>query len=197
LHLGKWIDQFTYACDLWTYVGYKHFFTVWSDGHAHHPFRPRRLDREGNDPNIRQTQLNIRNDPGYVRSSAESGRNNARYRFVQGKDGQWQPDIASWNNLTQEWRDMFPRELRARCFPVFLRGNPYFMQTLTDDERRRTDLQYQLGRENLEREGYRVVQLRAEDFTADDYLDGGHFVASGGAKVAQAVAARIKDVAGK
>ena len=193
LHLGKWLDRFAYACDLWTYIGYNYFFTVWSDAHARQPLRARRFDREGNDPNIHQSQLNVRNDRDYGRSSEETGRNNSRYRFRQGADGQWRPDTKAWDHLAQEWRDMFPAEFRARCFVVFLRGHPYFLQTLTADERSRTELQYRLGQQNLEREGYRVVQLRAEDFTADDFLDGGHYVASGGAKIAHAVAAKIKE----
>jgi lysophospholipase L1-like esterase len=44
----------------------------------------------------------------------------------------------------------------------------------------------------LERQGYHVVQLQPEKFNADDFLDGGHLMASGGRKVAEAVAASIQ-----
>src|SRR5204862_2307843 len=89
LHLGKWIDQYPSACDLWTYVGYKYFFTVWSDAHAHEPFRARHIDREGADPNIRQAQLNTRKDQEYVRHSETFAKNRSRDRFVQNATGQW------------------------------------------------------------------------------------------------------------
>jgi hypothetical protein len=115
----------------------------------------------------------------------------SRDLFRQEADGTWRPRTEAWNHLAEEWRNLFPAELRARCFVVFLRGNPYIMEKLTPEERARTETQYQIGQRNLEGEGYRVVQLRAEDFTADDFLDGGHYVASGGAKIAQAVAAEV------
>lgn len=194
MHLRTWIDQFAYACDLWTYVAYNHLFTVWTDEHWRDPHLPRRVQVEGSDPNIRQNQLAMRQNADYIRHSEEHGRNASRDRFEQRKDGTWQPDTKAWDHLAEEWRNLFPAELRPRCFVVFLRGNPFFMQTLTDEDRARTELQYQLGQRNLEQEGYRVVQLRAADFTADDFLDGGHYVASGGVKIAAAVADRIKTV---
>lgn len=195
-HLGKWTDALAYACDLWTYIGYKHVFTVWSNPHAHDPFRARRHGREGDDPTLAQQQLNVRNDRAYVEHSENHARNMSRASFAFSADGQCRPDPAAWDGLAQEWRDMFPEELRSRCFVVFLRGNPHFMQTLTADERRRTELQFELGQQNLERAGYRVVQLQPSKFTADDFLDGGHLMASGGRKVAHAVAARIAEVLG-
>lgn len=191
MHLGKWIDARVYACDLWTYIGYKHFFTVWSDGQASTPFAARRRARESIDPNIRQAQLAVRRDAAYTQHSENFGKNQSRARFIEKPPGTWQPDVQAWNHLAEEWRELFPPELRPRCFVVLLRGNPYFMQTLTPEERRRTELQYQLGQRNLEQEGYRVVQLRPEEFDADDFLDGGHYVASGGKKIARAVAGQI------
>ncbi len=197
LHLGKWIDQFAYACDLWTYVGYKYLFTVWANEHWPDPYLPRRFQTDGNDPNIRQTQLRLREDAGYVRHSEEHGRNASRDRFTQLPDGTWKPDTGAWAHLAEEWRNLFPSELRGRCLMVFLRGNPFFMQSLSTEDRARTELQYELGQRNLEGEGYRVVQLRAEDFTPDDFLDGGHYVASGGNKIAEAVARKIGELAEK
>lgn len=194
LHLGKWLDSHAYACDLWTWIGYDHFFTVWSDAHAHSPFRARRFDGDGDYPNYAKDQLGVRADTKYAQHSERHGREMSHAGFAAGADGQWRVDPAAWNGWAKEWREMFVAELRPRCFVVFLRGNPYFAQALTDDERQRLELQFQLGRENLERVGYRVVQLRAEDFTADDFLDGGHLMPSGGNKVAKAVAERIEEV---
>jgi hypothetical protein len=194
LHLGKWIDAFTYACDLWTYIGHRYVFTVWANEHARDPHRPRRHQVDGNDPGIRETQLRLRTDVPYLQHSEQHSRHSSQARFIPKPDGTWKLDTAAWDHLAEEWRNLFPAELRGRCFVVFLRGNPHFMQSLTPEERARTELQYEVGQRNLEGEGYRVVQLRAQDFTPDDYLDGGHLVASGGAKVAQAVAARIQAV---
>jgi hypothetical protein len=194
-HLGAWCDQFAYACDLWTYVGYKYLFTVWADEHWRDPHRPRRLQVDGNDPHIRETQLRLRTDANYLNHTLDSSRKASRDLFQLGADGGWRQNIEAWNHLAEEWRNLFPAELRPRCYVVFLRGNPHFQQMLTEEERARTEIQYELGQRNLDGEGYHVVQLRPEDFTADDFLDGGHYVASGGAKIAKAVAEKI--VAGR
>jgi hypothetical protein len=190
-HLGKWIDRFAYACDLWTWISYKYLFTVWADEHWRDPWLPRRHQVDGNDPNIRQTQLAIRRDEKYIRHSEEHGRNASRDRFKKQRDGTWVPDERAWSGLAEEWKNLFPDELRPRCIVVFLRGNPYFMQTLTAEERARTELQYALGQRNLEGAGYRVVQFQADELTPDDFYDGGHFVHSGGVKIAEKIAQHI------
>jgi hypothetical protein len=52
---------------------------------------------------------------------------------------------------------------------------------------------YRVGQQAFERVGYRVVELPDADFTADDFYDAGHYMASGGRKVAKAVAASIRE----
>ncbi len=190
LHLGRWLDSVSYSCELWTHLAY-HDFTVWTPGQAAAPFRPRKLPREGDIPNWAEHQRNARADAEYARHSERSAHEGARVGFKPGVDGKPQPDTKFWDRMASEWQLLFPDELKSRCFVVLLRGNPHFMQTLTAAEREQTEQQYTLGEQLLERLGYRAVQLRASDFTADDYLDGGHLMPSGGNKVAQAVAARI------
>lgn len=173
VHLGQWLDQFAYACDLWTYLGYTRFFTVWADEHRFSPFRPRHLEHEGDDPDIAVSQANIRKDAAYIQHSETFAKNASRNGHVRTPGGKWEVDTLAWSRLGDEFRMMFPAELRPRCFVVLLRANPFFMQTLTDEERGRTETIYRLAQQAYEREGYQVVQLHAQDFTADDYLDGG------------------------
>ena len=194
VHAGAWLDHFAYACDLWTYLGYTQFFTVWSDEHRFAPFAPRRLAREGDDPGIGASQQAIRRDLAYIAHSEQHARRFARTGLMPDATGNWVPDPAVWSRFADECLAMFPADLRPKCLVVLLRANPFFQQTLTPDERRRTDQIYQLGQDTYERAGYQVVALRPDDFTADDYLDGGHFMASGGAKVARAVATHIDEL---
>jgi hypothetical protein len=194
VHAGQWLDQFAYACDLWTYLGYQKFFTVWSDEHRAAPTAPRRLARESDDPTILASQAAIRRDPAYVAHSEQHARTFARTGLIQQKSGNWIPNPAHWTRFAEECRTMFPDDLRANCVVVLLRANPFFMQSLTPDERRRTDQIYQLGQDTYERAGYQVLALQPDDFTADDYLDGGHFMPSGGAKIARAVALHLEDL---
>ena len=195
VHAGRWLDQAAYACDLWTWLGYRNVFTVWTDAHRDAPFAPRRLAREADDPGLRESQQALRRDAAYVAHSEQHARTFARTRLMPDKSGNWIPHPTHWTRFAEECRAMFPEDLRPKCLVVLLRANPFFMQSLTPAERRRTDQIYQLGQDTYEQAGYQVLALRPEEFTADDYLDGGHFLASGGAKVARAVALHLEDLA--
>jgi hypothetical protein len=193
LHMGKLIDQFSYSCDLWTYIGYRYFFTVWSDGVAQSVTQARGSFVERPDLNLAQTQEARRHDQDYVRRYEGLNRDFAKKGFVQDKDGRWKLDAPAFDLISQLSVSMFPDRLKSKCFLVLVRTNPYFMQTLTADDWKRHETIYRLGQQAFERAGYRVVQLPDADFTPDDYYDGGHYMASGGRKVAKAVAASIKE----
>ena len=193
VHAGQWLDQLAYACDLWTYLGYKNFFTVWTDEHRTAPFDPRRQAREGDDPGLLASQQAIRRDAAYIAHSEKHARRVARTGLMLDQKNRWVPNPAVWKRFEESCRTMFPEDLRSKSLVVLLRANPFFLQTLTPDERLRTEQIYRLSRDTYERTGYQVLALRAEDFTADDYLDGGHFMASGGAKIARAVALHLED----
>ena len=193
VHAGQWFDQFAYACDLWTYLGYKNLFTVWTDEHRSAPFAPRRKAHEGDDPGLLASQAAIRRDPAYIAHSEKHARRVARTGLILDRTNRWVPHPAVWTRFEETCRTMFPEELRPKCLVVLLRANPFFLQSLTPDERRRTDQIYRLAQDTYERTGYQVLALRADDFTADDYLDGGHFMASGGAKIARAVALHLEN----
>ncbi len=194
LHLGKWIDHLAYACDLWTWIGYQHVFTVWTDARRDAPFAPRRLVREHDEANLAIMQANTRRDAAYARHNEAFARAASKERFMRTTDGAWVPDEAAWARFQQELDLLFPAELRARILVVLLRGNPFFMQALSAEEHRRTETIYRLGQQAYEAQGYRVVPLGKEELEPDDFLDGGHLMASGGDKVARAVARRIHEL---
>ena len=113
LHLGKAIDAVSYACDLWTTIGYNDFFTVWSDGNPFGPSRPRRTYAESDDPNIRQHQLDARADRTYAAISEKNNRAYLRGGMVQQANGEFDLDRAKWDRLAQEWKEMFPGRIAA------------------------------------------------------------------------------------
>ena len=194
LHLGKWIDQFTHACDLWTFIGYKFLFTVWSDGTPDSLARPRGLYVEGNDPNLTQRQRDRRQSREYGKRYEELNLDFATKGFVRNKSAVWELDPSAFEVISQLSRTMFPDDLKSKCFLVLVRSNPYFMQSFTADDWRRHEVMFRQGQLAFEGAGYHVIQLPDADFTPDDYLDGGHFMASGGRKVAKATAEGIKEV---
>jgi hypothetical protein len=191
LHLGRWIDSFSYGCDLWNYVGYKYFFTVWGDNAQHSPFLARRDYSDAVDSNHRQEQLDFRSNRDYAKRYEDGNRGFATVGFVRGADGAWKPIEGAFAPVADEAAKMFPAHLRSRCYIVFVRANPYFMQTFSDDDWKRLETIYLQGERAYKSAGYNVVQLKPTDFSSDDFWDGGHFMASGGRKVAKAVAMQI------
>ena len=193
LHLGKWTDQFSYACDLWTYVGYKWFFTVWSDHASETMTAARRTYADPFNAKLAQEQRAFRQDQGYVQRYEAWNKDFAAKGFLPDKDGQLKLDPPAFGLISQLSVSMFPDDLKSKCYLVFMRFNPYFMQTFTADDWKRHELMYRVGQQAFERVGYRVVELPDADFTADDFYDAGHYMASGGRKVAKAVAASIRE----
>ncbi len=193
LHLGKWTDQFSYACDLWTYVGYKYFFTVWSDFAPQTMTVARRVYVDPFDEKWAQKQQAFRHDQAYVQRYEAWNKDFATKGFIPDKDGQLKVDPPAFELISQLSVSMFPDDLKSKCHLVLIRFNPYFMRTFTDDDWNRHETMYRLGQQAFEKAGYRVVQLPDADFTPDDFYDAGHFMPSGGRKVAKAVAASIRE----
>ncbi|HEY5078954.1 MAG TPA: hypothetical protein VII43_03875 [Opitutaceae bacterium] len=192
LHLGKWSDQFTYACDLWTYVGYKYFFTVWTDAMFDSIIRARRRYPEVVHPNLRQEQAAFRANADYSKRYEAGNKDYSTKGFVSGKEGRLEIDPPAFDRISELSTMMFPEELKSKCFLVFIRANPYFMKGFDSDDWRREEDMFSRGGAAFEKAGYHVIQFRSSDFTPDDFYDAGHFMASGGRKVAEAVAHALK-----
>lgn len=192
LHLGKWIDQFTHACDLWTYVGYRYIFTVWSDGMPGTMTSARGQYIDASDENLPQRQRDLRQNVDYRRRYEEMNKDFATKGFVRDKSGKWGPAPYAFDIISQLSESMFPDGLKSKCFLVLVRANPFFEQEFTADDWRRHETMFRQGQLAFERAGYRVVQLPESDFTPDDFVDGGHYMVSGGRKVARAVSDTIR-----
>jgi hypothetical protein len=193
LHLGKWTDSLTYSCDLWTFIGYYGFFTVWSNRTVYSPFRARRYYQDADDPNMVQRQQDTRHNLEYGRIMEERGRGFCNSGLTQDPNGKWVPYQDMWDRFAKYGGDMFPDELKPKCLIVLVRGNPYFMQTFTAQDRQNLETIYRLGQDALKRLGFQVFTM-SKDYTADDFVDAGHFMPSGGRKLAKEVAAHVQGV---
>jgi len=190
LHLGKRIDAVAYACDLWSWVGYRGLFTVWADSYPLHPFRPRGAYHEAEDPNMAEHQRHAREAPEYRDLMIERGHGGAKMGYVQDSGGEWHIDPTVRKSIAARYDRMLPRDVRGRTLVVLLHGNPFFESFLSREERARIAEMFDIGDEEIRREGYRCLQV-GKGFSADDYVDVGHFMASGGRKIAAAVAADL------
>ena len=195
LHLGKWIDQWTYACDLWNYIGYKWLFTAWSDDEAKAPLKPRREYVEPYNPGYPIWQNNNEHDPAIIAKAEANAVYFAENGYVRQPNGHWKPDPAAWPPRRENWGSSLPTELHSRTFVVLLRANPYYMSHLTAEDWEHLDRSYAVGQRLFEAEGYHAVQFDRSSFVREDFLDSGHLMPSGGNKVAAATAARIVEVA--
>lgn len=191
LHLGKWIDSWTYACDLWNFIGYKWLFTAWSNDEFMSPLKPRREYREKDNPAIRQWQRNNEHDPVIFARAAAGGLGLAESGYSRQPNGHWKADPDAWTDRRQKWRAMFPPEMRARTVLIFLRPNPFYLTGFSAEDWAHLDNSYRVGQRYYESEGFSVVQFDRSTFTREDFLDSGHLMPSGGDKVATATAARI------
>jgi hypothetical protein len=81
--------------------------------------------------------------------------------------------------------------VRSRTLIVLLHGNPYFENLLGADERVRLDTVIEVAESEIRQQGYRCIQV-GQGFSADDYVDVGHFMASGGRKIARLIADDLK-----
>jgi len=108
LHLGKWADNLTYSCDLWTFFGYYGFFTVWSDSFPYSPFRGRRYYQDPDDPNMVQRQQDTRNNLEYGRIMEERGRGFCSSGLTQDPTGKWVPDQDTWDRFAKYCGTCFP-----------------------------------------------------------------------------------------
>jgi hypothetical protein len=139
-----------------------------------------------------RNQLSLRKNAEYVRSSESGNMDFSRKGFVQDEHGAWKLDASAYDVISQLSLSMYPASLRSKCYLVFVRSNPFFKKTLTPDDLQRYDTVFSQGQLAFEKAGYNVVQLPERNFTPDDFLDAGHFMASGGRKVAQAVMTALK-----
>jgi|CryBogDrversion2_11_1035321.scaffolds.fasta_scaffold02801_4 hypothetical protein len=193
LHLGKYIDSYTYACDLWNYIGYRYLMTIWSDSTVGSTFLNRRSYTDAIDPNFAQQQIATRSDKEYTKTMEERNKDYFQHGTYIDKDGQVKLWIDSWNNASDQINHLFPADLHKKCLMIILHGNHYFMKSLTASDWKRYDLMYKTSLEICQKVGYPAIEVGA-DFSADDYIDAGHFMASGGRKIAHHVADKIKEI---
>lgn len=183
LHLGKWLDAQVYACDLWTFVGYNYLFTIWSSEPEvrDSPFKARREYTEKDRNDFPTIQRDLQASPEY----------RSRYEGFAHEAADNPPSPSGWAETNRRRLKMFPPRLRPNCFLVLVRGNPFFMQTLSDKGRMQFEEIFSTSATGMKEAGYSVVEFSPNTFTPDDFFDAGHYMASGGKKMAAGVAGAI------
>jgi hypothetical protein len=194
LRLGARLDGRLRFDDLWTTVGYRWIFTVWNPLAQDRPLAAR-----GSfvDPEVRSLppfdqryrdadlDLSLRIARGVAAGHTAL---DARGRPVA------DPALPRWQSFRRAIRDDLPRLLRQRTLLVVTGQSPYYLDMLTTEERVLYDLVVERTVTILREVGYESVAVDPR-FTVDDYYDRVHLTEAGGAKLAEALAPVIRQMA--
>lgn len=183
------LNHWMHFQDLWNYVSYHRVFTVWNSltlRTSRSPWAPRieSVDRESAPEPLAQRFLaNNDQEMAIVRSSTES-------LLVRDRFGHWQKKKQLWDLFEKIVAGSFVPALRSRVLMVVSPDCPYYRDQLTPEELARDEAAYRLTAAVWSKHGIRCM-VSGRGFSAEDYRDRRHLSASGGAKLAQQVAAEI------
>ncbi len=183
-----------YFDDLWTAAAYRCGGTVWNPAMPDSWYRPRR--ELGEPGSSAPPPVGRRYAPEVL---------DREMKLVSGyfplgcrKDaaGRWavDPSAPAWASLEENARRCFPEPCRKRTLIVVQTESPYYLDRLPADERA---LYFVLSRrtaEKLEGAGFAALDM-GDGFTAADFADRPHLAASGGVKLADRVAVRVRRLA--
>jgi hypothetical protein len=192
LKRGLHLDAYLSHRDLWTALAYSRFSTVW------HPLL------EGTFAQARASYVPADTKPfrsehrpddavalGAVRDLVRSSGN-----FVlPGNEvaaKRVNPDYAT--TMCRDLRRCFPEEVRRRALLVIAHYNPYRVEQLTAEERKRYYELFPATVAIAEAAGLHAVEI-GRSYTAADYFDWLHFTRSGGQKLAGDLAPQIHRLA--
>lgn len=190
LHLGKYLDSYFYATDLWSYIGYEWFFTVWSTFTQGSMFQSR-----GSYPE----QKNER--PGFLARIERSGMPmdtlmaNTRAHFggltTEDANNILSENKDHWDSFRQTYQKNFTPALRENILVAVLWPSPYFIGLLNADEQKQIRFAVPHAVDELHLLGYQAVSL-GENFDPEDFETSFHYVESGGNKIAKELALQIQ-----
>jgi hypothetical protein len=194
LRLGGRFDSRLYFNDLWTTVGYRWFFTVWTQFTRDRPFAPRKTFTDpdhGVSWPFEQRYL-----PAQLELSLRIVRGFAEGRTIQDRHGRWvaDRDLPAWQAYRRAIELDLPRRLRERTVLVLDGQSPYYLDMLTPEERLRYDLVVARSVSVAREAAFEAVAI-GPGFTVADFHDRVHLTIAGGTKLAGDLAPIIRALA--
>lgn len=186
LHRAAWFNRWLHFQDLWTDIGYRQVFTVWSAVGRKSPWAPRikSLDSE---PPVPPLALRFYHNTA---REMEIARATTQHLISRDASGVWQKNPAVWGTLDMVIEAAVVPALRPHTLMILSLDCPYYRDQLTPEELDRDETAYQMGLAVWPQHGIRSL-LAGVGYTAEDYADRRHMSASGGAKLAEQVAAEV------
>ncbi|MDX2185889.1 MAG: hypothetical protein SFV32_03065 [Opitutaceae bacterium] len=112
----------------------------------------------------------------------------------RGPDGRWREAEGRKAEFSRYLRSLRPDDLKKKTLIVTSSNSPYYLSRLTPEEQERDRAALEASAAAWEREGYYGMHYGA-GFTETDFVDRTHLTATGGAKLAKQVAAKIRAIA--
>ncbi|MBI2812348.1 MAG: hypothetical protein HYX67_16175 [Candidatus Melainabacteria bacterium] len=192
IKIESFLDSMFYFEDLWSTIGYKSFFTVWTAPTAATFLKPR-IDYEDVDPppppvEIRFTSLNFPMEHNETTQFLEPVLEHDKTTH------KLQLSKSYLDFFKQAMQATVPEQARSRVLLLRVRENPAIAkQALSEDELDCMDRASEVNQKMWKKIGCRVL-LVGKDYGPEDYLDGNHLSGSGGAKLAEAVSVKIGEL---
>jgi hypothetical protein len=190
MHLLSVLDSITFSRDLWSYIGYHYFFSVWNPLTHEHPFTPR---KDFADPHF-----DLPPTPARVAQWTKD----LDYLLAQFKpgilrDGTFDGPVENWkvnDKIANESYKFFqPQELHARTLVTIVSENSFLLDHLPQKLKEVHDFKLEKTAEELKNLGYNAIFI-GNGWQSDDFQSNLHFSPAGGNKVAKAVAESIQSM---
>jgi hypothetical protein len=186
-----YFDHWSHASDLWNYIGYKYVFTVFnslkSPPESFFEARSSSQDQESDVLPIPQRF-----------SLQEQGMRILRLfidlRVKKDAQGDFRIDPGISAEFDRLARVAFSDSFKPRTLILLVYNAPYFVDQLSRDEREAYEFAFTQGKSSLQKAGYRSA-LIGQNWTDEDFADRAHLTASGGQKMASAIAPEIQSIA--
>jgi hypothetical protein len=182
-----------YFGDLWNTIAYTECHTVFTPATRRQFLKPRQCY---DDPDSGAQPVEARYSPAQNEKYMTRLRNIFLGQCVRNASGQWVEDAVSaqWAALDRAAVTCFPAPLRDHALVLVMSFSPYYLHQLTPDERACYDAVNRCTVRHLANLNFASLAFGA-DCAAADYADHVHLAASGGAKLAEAVAAQVRVMA--
>jgi hypothetical protein len=193
LKIRMWLNHIFNFQEIWNYLSWNNFGTVWGRYPNGDIFLESRKTRPDPDADF-LAQPAFARFP-HSRDAAELIIVRAWARAIldpqRDAAGNWRIKAGRREEFMQKIKGAFPQEAMRRTLIVVSRDCPYYVQKLSTDDQERNDLACLTTVRWWQEAGYQSIDY-GRDFTIDDYGDRVHLTSLGGAKLAEIVAPKVR-----
>lgn len=192
-HLMCYLDSLFYFKNLWNWISYRFFFTVWNENSVSQAFKARRKFHDVSmDPSYKKTLAKLlweQYSDGWVKVIKQR----IRGSFV-GNLERLSINHTMVEAAAKSYDEVFLKEDRNNILFVQSLYNPKVIKLLPLNFQNAYLFLNKQSDALLRKLGYHAIEVGL-DFSAEDYQDMSHLVATGGKKMAQQVAVEVQHIA--